>query len=126
MNDDDIDADATLTADEKTLIKQQREKLRQFMTRDAWKALEAIDVLSRTLDLTLRELAAEDWRKLLAAGKESFTQALGRAVADSGGSGLPARSAAVRRGGKRGDFPRSQPRRPAGGVGGGQTGEIGP
>jgi RES domain-containing protein len=54
--------------------------------------------LRRTLDLTLKELGAEDWRKLLAAGKESFTQAFGRAVTAAGGSGLLARSAAVRRG----------------------------
>jgi RES domain-containing protein len=54
--------------------------------------------LRRELDVTLMELAAEDWRKLLAVGKESFTQALGRAVAATGGSGLLARSAAVRRG----------------------------
>jgi len=52
----------------------------------------------RTLDLTLAELAAEDWRKLSAGGKESFTQVLGRAVAETGGSGLLARSAAVKRG----------------------------
>jgi hypothetical protein len=52
----------------------------------------------RALDLTLTELAAEDWRKLLAAGKESLTQAFGRAVAAAAGSGLLARSAAVRRG----------------------------
>jgi RES domain-containing protein len=49
----------------------------------------------RAMDMTLAELAAEDWRKLLAAGKESFTQALGRAVAAVGGSGLLVRSAAV-------------------------------
>ena len=65
--------------------------------------------LTRVLDLTspanrlamgvsLTELAAEDWRKLLAAGKESFTQAIGRATAAAGGSGLLARSAAVHRG----------------------------
>ena len=52
----------------------------------------------RALDLTLAELAAEDWRKLSAAGKESFTQVLGRAVAETGGSGLLARSSAVKRG----------------------------
>lgn len=72
--------------------------------------LVAIEVrLSRVLDLTapavrrglgvtLEELRAEDWRKLLEAGQESFTQALGRAVAASGGSGLLARSVAVLRG----------------------------
>ena len=54
--------------------------------------------IRRALELTLTELAAEDWRKLLAAGKESLTQVLGRAVAATGGSGLLARSAAVRRG----------------------------
>src|SRR5688572_16528876 len=52
----------------------------------------------RALDVTLAELAAEDWRKLLAAGKESFTQAIGRAVAAAAASGLLARSAAVPRG----------------------------
>jgi hypothetical protein len=48
--------------------------------------------------VTLAELAAEDWRKLQAAGKESFTQAIGRAAAAAGGSGLLSRSAAVPRG----------------------------
>lgn len=52
----------------------------------------------RALGVTLRELAAEDWRKLLEAGRESFTQVLGRAVAASGGSGVLARSTAVPRG----------------------------
>ena len=54
--------------------------------------------IRRALDVSLAELAAEDWRKLLAAGRESFTQTLGRAVAAVGGSGLLARSAAVPRG----------------------------
>jgi RES domain-containing protein len=54
--------------------------------------------IRRALEVTLAELAAEDWRKLLAAGKESFTHALGRAVAATNGSGLLCRSAAVRRG----------------------------
>lgn len=54
--------------------------------------------LRRALDFTLTELAAEDWCKLLAAGKESLTQVLGRTVADTGGSGLLARSATVKRG----------------------------
>ena len=72
--------------------------------------------LTRVLDLTspairrgmavsLAELAAEDWRKLLAAGKESFTQAIGRAVAAADGSGLLARSAAVARGVNVATFP---------------------
>jgi RES domain-containing protein len=61
--------------------------------------------LRRTLDLTLTELAAEDWRKLLAAGKESLTQAIGRAVAETGGSGLLVRSSAVHRGVNAAIFP---------------------
>jgi len=52
----------------------------------------------RALNLTFTDLAAEDWRKLQSAGRESLTQALGRAVAETGGSGLLARSAAVRGG----------------------------
>lgn len=54
--------------------------------------------IRRSLDLTLPELAAEDWRKLLAAGRESLTQTLGRAVVAAGGNGLLVRSAAVTRG----------------------------
>lgn len=54
--------------------------------------------IRRAMGVSLNELAAEDWRKLLAAGKESFTQAIGRAVAAADGSGLLARSAAVPRG----------------------------
>lgn len=54
--------------------------------------------IRRAMGVTLTELAEEDWRKLLAAGKESFTQAIGRAVAAIGGSGLLVRSAAVHRG----------------------------
>ena len=51
--------------------------------------------IRRTLGVTLKELAAEDWRKLMQAGKESSTQALGRAAVGSGASGLLVRSAAV-------------------------------
>ena len=40
--------------------------------------------IRRSLGVTLEELASEDWRKLLNAGRESFGQALGRAVADGG------------------------------------------
>jgi RES domain-containing protein len=54
--------------------------------------------IRRAMGVTLPELGAEDWRKLQAAGKESFTQAIGRAVAAAGGSGLLSRSAAVYRG----------------------------
>ncbi len=56
MNDDDIDSDAGLTPDEKTLLKHQREKLKQFMTKDAWKALEAIDVLDTVIQMKDRVL----------------------------------------------------------------------
>lgn len=63
------------------------------------RAVDLTDVaLRRKLGVTLEELAGEDWRKLLGSGRESLTQALGRAVAASGGSGLLARSAAVLRG----------------------------
>jgi RES domain-containing protein len=54
--------------------------------------------IRRTLNLTLKEMSAEDWRKLQSAGRESLTQVLGRAVADAGGSGLLTRSAAVKHG----------------------------
>lgn len=49
----------------------------------------------RSFGVSLKELAAEDWRKLLEAGKESLSQALGRACATIGASGILARSAAV-------------------------------
>ena len=54
--------------------------------------------IRRAMGVSLTELAAEDWRKLLAAGKESFSQTIGRAVVVAGGSVLLARSAAVPRG----------------------------
>ncbi len=64
MNDDDIDADTSLTADEKTLLKQQREKLKQFMTKGAWKALEAIDVLDAVIQMKDRVLnPAAHWNQ---------------------------------------------------------------
>ena len=40
-------------------------------------------------------LTAEDWRKLQESGRESFTQALGRAAFHVGASGILARSAAA-------------------------------
>lgn len=52
-------------------------------------------VTRRQLAVTLRELAGEDWRKLLQSGQESLSQAIGRAAAESGASGLRVRSAAV-------------------------------
>ena len=54
--------------------------------------------IRRALGVTLKELAAEDWRKLLQAGKGSASQALGRAAATNRASGLLVRSAAVPRG----------------------------
>ena len=61
-----------------------------------------IDLTERTtrrrLGVTLDELAAEDWRKLLYVGQESLPQAIGRAVAATGGSGLMVHSAAIPRG----------------------------
>lgn len=65
--------------------------------------------IRRALDLSLTELAAEDWRKLLAAAKESLTQVIGRAVAETGGSGLLARSSAVQRGVNVAIFPGAGP-----------------
>ncbi len=49
----------------------------------------------RELGVTLAELTAEDWRKLLESGRESFTQALGRAAFQAGASGILARSASA-------------------------------
>ena len=51
--------------------------------------------IRRQLGITLAELAGEDWRKLLQSGQESLSQALGRAAASTGASGLLVRSAAV-------------------------------
>jgi RES domain-containing protein len=51
--------------------------------------------IRRKLGVTLKELAAEDWRKLTQAGNESLSQALGRAAVGTGASGLIVRSAAV-------------------------------
>ena len=54
--------------------------------------------IRRSLGVTLDELAAEDWRKLMYAGQESLPQTIGRAVAVAGGNGLLVRSAAIPRG----------------------------
>jgi len=51
----------------------------------------------RRLGITLAELAQEDWRKLLQSGQESLSQALGRATAEVGASGVLVRSAAIRK-----------------------------
>lgn len=47
------------------------------------------------LDLTDTELRAEDWRKVQEEGRESFTQAIGRAVFSNQGEGLLVPSARV-------------------------------
>jgi len=54
--------------------------------------------IRRTLGVTLKELATEDWRKLMQVGQESSSQALGRAAAAVGASGLLVRSAATAQG----------------------------
>ncbi len=51
--------------------------------------------IRRTLGVTLKEMAAEDWCKLMNSGKESASQALGRAAVGNSASGLLVRSAAV-------------------------------
>jgi RES domain-containing protein len=63
--------------------------------------------IRRTLGITLEELAVEDWRKLSRVGQESLSQALGRAAAISGASGLLTRSAGIRLGVNVVVFPRS-------------------
>ena len=52
--------------------------------------------IRRQLGITVAELSGEDWRKLLQSGQESLSQALGRAAASTGASGLLVRSTAVR------------------------------
>ena len=47
------------------------------------------------LGLTVEELQAEDWRKTQEDGRESLTQAVGRAVFANGGEGLLSASARV-------------------------------
>ena len=49
----------------------------------------------QTLEITLEELRAEDWRKLQEEQAESFTQAIGRAVFINRGEGILAPSARV-------------------------------
>lgn len=56
LNDDDINTDAALSADEKLLIKQQRDKLKQFMSQDAWKELDKIDILDAVIQMKDRVL----------------------------------------------------------------------
>ena len=63
-------------------------------------ALQAVLDLTRAsirerLDLTSNELRAKDWRKVQEEGRESFTQAIGRAVFSNEGEGLLVPSACV-------------------------------
>jgi RES domain-containing protein len=52
----------------------------------------------RRLRILLKEITREDWRKLQDAGKESLTQAIGRAACSAGFEGMIAPSAQVRKG----------------------------
>jgi RES domain-containing protein len=61
--------------------------------------------IRRILNITLRELAAEDRRKLNHSGQESQSRAIGRAAANVGASGLLARSTTVHQGIKGVVFP---------------------
>lgn len=54
--------------------------------------------IRRHFHVTLKELAAEDWRKLLETGRESLSQAIGRAAAVSWPNGILVRSSAVPQG----------------------------
>ncbi len=64
INDDDIDAEPALTSDEKTLIKKQRSKLKEFMTHDAWKTLEKIETLEAVIRMKDRVLnPAAHWNE---------------------------------------------------------------
>lgn len=63
--------------------------------------------IRRALGITLRGLAEEDWRKMVQGRRESQTQALGRAAASMGASGLLVRSAAVAKGINLVVFPRA-------------------
>ena len=51
--------------------------------------------IRKKLGIALEELSAEDWRKLQEDGRESFTQAIGRAVFTNKGEGLLVPSARV-------------------------------
>jgi RES domain-containing protein len=61
--------------------------------------LDLTDVkVRRRLRVLLREISSEDWRKLQDAGKESLTQAIGRAAYAAGFEGLVVPSARVSKG----------------------------
>ena len=63
------------------------------------KVLDLTDLsVRRKLDVTLSDIKEEDWREIQEQGKESLTQAVGRAVAAAGFEGLIAPSAQVPKG----------------------------
>lgn len=62
----------------------------------------------KKLGLTLDALREEDWRKTQETGRESFTQALGRAVFENEGEGLLAPSARIPDGINLAYFPENQ------------------
>ncbi len=65
INDDDIDAEPALTSDQKTQIKKQRSKLKEFMTHDAWKMLEKIETLDAVIRMKDRVLnPAAHWNEI--------------------------------------------------------------
>ena len=64
--------------------------------------------IRRALWVTLQELAEEDWRKAMQMVRESASQALGRAAAANGASGLLVMSAAVASGINVVVFPRAR------------------
>lgn len=61
----------------------------------------------RRMGLAVHVWADEDWRQMQAEGRESLSQAIGRAVSQAGGSGLLAHSSAVRGGVNVVIFPRN-------------------
>ncbi len=56
LNDDDIDADATLDAGTKGILKCQRKKLSQFLNDSGWQHLQTIEILDAILGMTSRVL----------------------------------------------------------------------
>lgn len=62
----------------------------------------------QALGLTLEEFQLEDWRKMQDEGRESLTQAIGRAVFAQGGEGLLAPSARIPAGVNIAFFPQNQ------------------
>ena len=67
--------------------------------RDTVKKYKRVDAIVNNAGLGIggnaEDTTLEDWRKLMQAGKESSSQALGRAAVGNGASGLLVRSAAV-------------------------------